>query len=204
MKVENKEMYHFHHTDLFKDIWVPNNEIIVDDNFETSFLKILRLYNTAVNTESGKRTEFDKIIDIYLKTEQDKETYIKLLKESRRILMGASIFMREMALEEIRKQKYNTLPSRKHSIWLCDEKSKNFWNKELIKESNGQLDLYKVLVSGELFKSSDEFIPDNHLNYETMLKESEKYWDPVFENDKQEEKAEYLFQGKVKILEKIN
>ena len=35
MEVKDKEMYHYHHVYLFKDICVPNNEFIVDNNFET-------------------------------------------------------------------------------------------------------------------------------------------------------------------------
>lgn len=204
MKVENKEMFHYHHAHLFKDIWVPGNELTVDNNFETSFLNILKYYSTAVSTTDGKKTEFSKIIQSYLQVDQDKQTYIDLLKDARLLLIGADIFKREMALEEVRKQKFPHLPSRKHSIWLCDENSLEFWKDELVKEEQDTLDLYKVLITGELFKSSDSFIPDNNVNYETILKQAEIYWNPIFETELQESKAEYLFQGKVKILEKID
>lgn len=203
MEVKDKEMYHFHNNKVHNDVWVPGNEIIVDDNFESNFLKILRYYTTAVTTAEGDLVAFHNIIDNYLKQDQDKETYIKLLKDASHFLYGVCLFKREMALEEVRKQKYPNLPSRKHSIWLCDEQGVEFWKDQISNKGEIQTDLYKVLVTGNLFKSSDEFIPDSNLNYEDILKQCEDYWNPNFEDEKRKERAEYLFQGKVKILEKV-
>ena len=204
MKVKDKEMYHYHHVEMYQDIWKVGNELNVDDNFKTSFLNVLKYYSSAVNTESGKKNAFNRTIETYLKEDQDKEMYIQLLKEARRIISGANMFTREMALEVVRKEKYPDLPSRKHSIWLCDEKGLDFWKNQLTSEGHDKLDLYKVLVTGTLFKSSDSFLPDDYYTYENMLKCADMYWNPKFENQIQEEKAEYLFQGKVKILEKVN
>lgn len=203
MQVKEKEMYHFHNNKVYNELWVPGNEIIVDDNFETSFLNILKFYSTAVNTTDGGTEAFNSVINGYLKEDQDKETLIKLLKEASHLLYGANLFKREMALEEVRKQKYPNLPSRKHSIWLCDNKGVEFWKDQISHNGEIPTDLYRVLVTGNLFKSSDSFLPNNYSGYETNLLEAEQYWNPVFENDEQEQKAEYLFQGKLKILEKV-
>ena len=56
---------------------------------------------------------------------------------------------------------------------------------------------------GNLFKSSNNFIPDDELTAREMYEASSAYWNPIF---KEEDlcKAEYLFQGKVKVLEEIN
>lgn len=66
-----------------------------------------------------------------------------------------------------------------------------------------KLVLYRVSVTGNLFKSSDSFIPDDELTAREMYEESSKYWNPVF-SEEDLCKAEYLFQGKVKVLEKID
>ena len=203
MKVENKEMYHLHKNTVFNDIWTKGNEIIIDDNFNSYYSIIFNFFNTSVKTTDGLES-FDQIIDSYLKEEQDKEMYIRMLKEARKIIVGMNVFKREMALEEIRKELYPSLPSRKHSIWLCDEKGIDFWKKELIGEVSDELDLFKVSVSGNLFKSSDSFIPSNENDYGKNLKEAKNYWNPKFETEEEEKKAEYLFQGRVKILEKID
>lgn len=203
MQVKEKEMYHFHNNKVYNDLWVPNNEIIVDDTFETSYLNILKFFTTAVNTSNGNKEAFNNIIDFYLKEKQDEETYIQMLKDAQNILRGVNIFKREQALEQVRKEKYPNLPSRKHSIWLCDKNQLEFWE-EALSNTDINLDLYKVLVTGNLFKSSDCFIPNNYSNYETNLVEAEQYWNPIFTNEEQERKAEYLFQGKLKILKKLN
>lgn len=203
MQVQEKEMYHFHNNKSHNELWVPDNEIIVDDNFKTHYLYALNELTTAVNTMDGNKEAFCFIIDHYLKEEQDNETLIELLKEARNMIYGMTLFKREYALEEIRKQKYPDLPSRKHSIWLCDDKGVEFWKEQISAGGEIPLDLFKVSVTGNLFKSSDSFIPNNTSNYETNLLEAEQYWNPVFESDEQEQKAEYLFQGKLKILEKV-
>lgn len=63
--------------------------------------------------------------------------------------------------------------------------------------------LFRVSITGNLFKSSDSFIPNDELTTKEMYNVSSKYWNPVFNEDNLC-KAEYLFQGKVKVLEKIN
>ena len=203
MYVIDKEMYHFHNNKAYNELWVPNNEIIVDDNFKTFYLRILKNYSTAVNTTDGGKESFDRIIKYYLEKEQDKETLIKLLKEAENIIRGINICKRELALERVREAKYPNLPSRAHSIWLCNESGIKFWEDQLSNGGKIKLDLYKVSVTGTLFISSDKFLPNDDSDYETNLVEAEKYWNPKFETN-EDEKAEYLFQGKLKILKRVD
>ena len=111
------------------------------------------------------------------------------------------MYNRELMLEKYRKENNPKLPSRLHSIWLADKESLNFWKEQL--NGGRNLTLYRVSVTGNLFKSSDSFIPDDELTAKEMYQVSSKYWNPVFSEDDLC-KAEYLFQGKVKVLEKIN
>lgn len=57
--------------------------------------------------------------------------------------------------------------------------------------------------TGNTFKSSDKFIPDDELILKEIYNFSEKYWNPKFENEDEEAKAEYLFQGRARVLERI-
>ena len=61
-----------------------------------------------------------------------------------------------------------------------------------------------MLLNGELFKSSDLFLPEDGETKENQKIEAYKYWEPKFTSDDEEKSAEYLFQGKVKIIEKYN
>ena len=126
---------------------------------------------------------------------------MKKLRDGRYLL--PEIFQREVALEISRRLEFPELPSRKHSLFLCDKNSARHW-KSSLKINGKSLDLYLVSVTGILFKSSDSFIPLGYGNLETSIEEARKYWNPHFERRVEENQAEYLFQGKLKILERIN
>lgn len=204
MEVVNKVMYHFHDTKISKynDVWVPGNEFIIDDNYTSYYSNMVRNFSLSVLTQGNKNSQLIGVIDYYLNHEPNQEIADKILKDSRRIIMNYCILTRENALEEARKKIDPSLPSRFHSIWLCDELGAKYWNHSL--NTGNTYELYKVLLTGELFKSSDAFIPKNYKDYNECLEIAKKYWNPVFENEEQEEKAEYLFQGKIKVLEKIS
>lgn len=202
MEVKDKAMFHFHHNYLFKDIWVPGNELTVDNNFNSQYGTILKTYGTGFKTKDDKITPLNRIIRYYLDEKAGEETYIQLLKDAEHVIKGADLFEREMALEIVRRLCYPELPSRQHSIWLCDETSKRHWESTL--SSKDDLDLFKVSVTGNLFKSSDAFLPDEGITFGEMINMAKKYWEPNFEKEHHETQAEYLFQGKIKILERIN
>lgn len=204
MEVKNKVMYHYHKLGLYDDIWQVGNKIMVDSNFNSFCGSIVDKFTTAVKCENGIFS-LEKIIDKYLNDisieNVDLKTITNLLKASSAIITKADMYNRELMLEQYRKENNPKLPSRLHSIWLADKESLNFWKKQF--KVNRKLVLYRVSITGNLFKSSDSFIPDDELTAKEMYEASSKYWNPVFSEDDLC-KAEYLFQGKVKVLEKIN
>ena len=204
MKVKDKVMYHYHKLGLYDDIWQEGNEIVVDNNFNSYYGKIIDKFSTGVKCANGIFS-LDRVIDEYIDEigieNVDIKTITNLLKDSSLIIKKINIYNRELMLEKYRRGNNPKLPSRLHSIWLADKESLNFWKEQL--NGGRNLTLYRVSVTGNLFKSSDSFIPDDELTAKEMYEASSKYWNPIF---KKEDlcKAEYLFQGKVKDLEKIN
>lgn len=200
MNVNKQIMFHYHKLGIYDELWNEGKEITVDSNFKSFYGRVLNEFNTAVKSESGD-ISFDKIINYYLRMPQelDRDMVIRLLKEARRIIRNMNVYNRERALEDYRKDNAPNLPSRLNSIWLADSKSFDFWGTQIIDEK----EIYKVEVTGEIFKSSDRFIPDNHLSTLEMYEASKEYWFPSFTNEKEEETAEYLFHGNIKILQKI-
>ena len=197
MEVKNKVMYHYHKLGLYDDIWQVGNELIVDSNFNSFCGSIVDKFTTAVKCENGIFS-LEKIIDKYLNDisieNVDLKTITNLLKASSAIITKANMYNRELMLEQYRKENNSKLPSRLHSIWLADKESLNFWKEQL--NGGRNLTLYRVSITGNLFKSSDSFIPDDELTAKEMYEVSSKYWNPVFSEDDLC-KAEYLFQGKV-------
>lgn len=199
-------MFHYHTLGIFDDIWQVGNEFIVDNSFNSHYTTLINEFNTGVNCEpDNHRQSFDKVLNYYLKEENLKKLdwYMlrQLLLESRDIIRNVNICNREIALEEYRKRHCSHLPSRFHCIWVTDDISLKFWKEQL---RNSKLILFKLSLSGTLFKSSDLFIPDDYLPLEHMYKSSSRYWHPNFEEGESLEQAEYLFQGKVKILQKLD
>lgn len=203
MEVKDKIMYHYHSIGIHDEIWVPQNEFIVDDSFESHYCTILKVFSTSVLCGDDELDTFSNVLNYYLENDNlekcEMEFIKKLLVESRRIIKNTNIYKREMALENYRKDFCPHLPSRLNSIWVADSIQLDFWKNELHRDNC----LFKLSLTGNLFKSSDEFIPDDHLDAIESYQASEKYWNPVFSTQGEEERAEFLFQGKVKILEKI-
>lgn len=204
MEVKDKIMYHYHKLGKFDEKWQVGNQIIVDNSFNSFYCTILADFSTSVYCRPDNHLEsFDNILDYYLNNKDfeklDQKLLRQMLEESRRIIANTNIYKRERALEDCRKDFFPHLPSRLHSIWVSDERELSFWKKQFKQD----LILFKLSLTGELFKSSDSFIPDDELSPIESYVFSKKYWDPTFETEEQEKKVEYLFQGKVKILEKL-
>lgn len=207
MQVKNKIMYHYHNKDIYSDIWQVGNEITVDDNFMSDFCMRLQHFSTAVEAynENDEKvlSSFDKILEGYLDKDRYKnlsdELIYKLFTEASGIIRNTNLCHGEYMLERYRKFNYPHLPSRYHSIWVTDENSLEFWESKL--NATNYLKLCKLQLTGELFKSSDTFLLDSNLTLSEMYEQSERYWNPDFSIEESNERVEYLFQGKAKILE---
>lgn len=213
MEVKDKIMYHYHKQGIYDEMWQPGNELTVDDNFRSFYSKILEIFTTGVRYNDNKVRSLDRIIDYYLEEYKNKKMDEELVKQifvaTKKIIIQTNACRREFALEQIRKELYPHLPSRLHSIWLTDKDNLDFWQsnlvtKETIKNNPDFLRLYEVNITGNLFKSSDYYIPDDELTMLQMMEQSRKYWNPDFiNNEKALRGTEYLFQGKLKILRRI-
>lgn len=109
-------------------------------------------------------------------------------------------FKRENSLENFRLNKFSNLPSRLHSVYLTDEKGIDTW---IEKFGNAKLTLYRVEEEGTIFKTNEQLIPDERLTYQEAYDAFYRYWNPNFKKVP-ENTNEYLAQGKIKVLEKIN
>ena len=129
---------------------------------------------------------------------KSKEDIIELLKKATNITHDIALRDRELLMEECRRLYYPDKVSRNHAMYLCDEKSLDFWQSQLSKDAS----LFKLSITGELFLSHNDLVPNRAFSGEFMIEESKKYWEANLENC-DECKSEYLFQGNAKILKKI-
>lgn len=109
------------------------------------------------------------------------------------------IFKREMALEVIRKEKYPRLISRFHCIWLSDKDTLPYW----IGQLPGKV--FRVSATGIIFESSDSFLcGEEDRSYQEIKNDCYKYWEAPFKTETDFLKKEILFQGKIKVLERMD
>ncbi len=213
MIVKNEIMYHFHKSGIYDNLWKPGNTLIIDNRFQSSFMRILDDFNT--NNISGnsfcddvisylKKEESMDVLDRLLGMGQSRFELFNLIKQACAIISETNIFKRELALEEIRKNYFSDLPSRNYSVWVTDAEGLDFWGKALKPDKNSSfyLSLFSVSLSGNLFKSNEELLPHDQSTYDECLKEAFGYWNPDFTST-DSSKNEYLFQGKLKIIKRL-
>lgn len=206
MKVNEKIMYHFHSLGCYDEMWYEGNQINVNDSFKANFLSIVDEYNTLIPCGGEDKHDcIDRVISYYLKDENFSDLKIGeikyLLNKAQQIIHNSNIIKRELALEQYRLDNYPNLLSRFNSIWVCDEEQIEYWYQQLVKGDN--LELYQLSLTGELFKSSDAFLPHRLLSYAESYLAAENYWNPKFKEKEDYDFCEYLFQGKAKILSRL-
>ena len=126
---------------------------------------------------------------------------VKLLKDAKTISLTEGINIRELALEEYRKENCNSLPSRMHSLFACSGEGLDFWDKFIFDENNGT-QIFRIEAMNEPFLSNESLLPNETLSYGEKIQAAHDYFHPK-EKDLDPATNEYLIQGKVKILERL-
>jgi len=199
MKVKNLTMYNCHRSNLYDSLWTPGNTFVIDGKTRTEFNKLLDIDELTLEQLYRKMYSVLDYVDYAsdLTLEQRREAVDGFRSE----LYYYERRIREQALEEARLKYAPNKPSRLTSIWLTNETGINSWQR-IITDS----DVYKVSVTGEMFRTSSRLIPDisKYFDLRELEMDCIKYWCPTFSLLFSERSSdEYLFQGQVKVLEKL-
>lgn len=193
----NKILYHIHRKNCNNELWQVGNEFVVG-NENNKFVDYSFNFDSLILI-GDKKYPFKNIYVHYDKIE-DK---IKLLDIANNIIKEYQILIRELGMEEIRKKFYPNLPSRQKCIFLCGKKQIEHWKKEI---SNGDgtkdIEVFKVEIFNEPFKSRDSFLPLPSDSYNTILKKAKLYWSA--KDDSENEDDEYLYVGEIRVINKVS
>lgn len=197
MKNKTKIFYHVHRKREDDSKWQVGNTIKIDQN---DFVNISLNFNPLVDVPDKKEVPIINAIDYY-QQEGLKAigTQMYLLDKAKMYLNEYQILIRELALEEVRKEHFNKLPNRKECIWLCREDQIEYWIKNL---NAKEYIVYKIEVYNEPFRSRNLLIPKPSDSYLEMCQKAEEYWEYNGKEDNNDD--EYLYNGYFKILEIID
>lgn len=197
MEVCKKKLYHLHCNNEYDDMWVAGNII---DNTDSEFLNeftLLEYTNEYYAELDGERVCFNEILNYFIENKPRKKTTMKLLKDAREIINDFLLTQRERALEEVRLKYYPHLVSRRQAIWACDDLGLEWWSDVFEGRS-----IYEIEVTGNMFVTSEEYLPYLGMSYVESLEMAHEYWNPNLD-DVSIENIEYLIQGKIKVLKKV-
>lgn len=201
--IMKKVMYHIHKIGNHDDDWVVGNIIDNRNNDTNSFYDNVLKYVPAEYLNNDLRP-FDVIVESFLNSLEkgqrvSVDTLKKLLYHSRLHLHELNLSKREYILETVRKEFYPDHISRVNCIWLCNKAGLKFWLKRL--NATRDIKVFKVMIDGELFASLDSKLPKLTSSTEEQIVQAHQYWNPEKLNGRRD--VEYLFEGKLTILEEI-
>lgn len=210
--MEELELYHVHKKNQSDKKWKEENIIKVDENFNSVMNQRQQSFSQTVIMDNGQQevTNYSMCLAHYLKKVKDLKIIKKedldelknLLEIGFQMTYNADFFKRETALETCRKDHFSTIPSRLHSIYLCDRDGLEYWSDVISKKNTEEIEIFRVLASGKIFKTNEQLLPNEFLNYGEAYNSAFHYWKPKFK-DVPNFTNEYLTQGNIKILEKI-
>lgn len=194
-KTKRKVFYHIHKIGICDEKWQVGNVLEIKQN---EFIKYSLNFSSYIDIYNRKKVPIKNAVEFAQKSD-DISTQLFLLSKSKDIISEYQILVREIGFEEVRKSKFNNLPSRYNCIWLCRKDQIGYWIKQL---NYQRYVIYKVEIYNEPFKSRNSLISLPNDSYIDVCEKAQKYW--CYNNDKDYEDDEYLYGGKFKILDSKN
>lgn len=179
-------MYHIHKKEYDSELWQVGNTFTIND--ENHFWKFSKEYRPPIYKDKNDKTLFEM-------AEISKE----VLSIMENAISEYGILIREITLENVRKEFFPNLPSRQKCIWLAREDQIEYWKKNINKSN---IDIYEVEVDENLlFKSRDSLLPKLNEKYTDIIEHANNYWN--YSSDTNNEDDEYLYCGDVQIIRKV-
>ena len=175
MQVKDKIMYHLHKSNEYDKLWKVGNNIEVDNNHYGYAARIIDWFNTF--SPLTHEETLDTSIYKYLQNKElDQKELVRLLIEARALIYDTNILKREIALEEVRREKFSYLPSRKHALFVTTKEGINYWKNSLIPPKRKHtLALFQLSLTGNLFKSNASLLPSTKTSFEEAKEYSINY-----------------------------
>ena len=108
--------------------------------------------------------------------------------------------LRELALEEVRKNKYPNYPSRLNCLYVTKDKEDAInWSNILKRNKKVCKQILTLELTGELFTFDGSLMKRLNTSYQKQLEMAEEYWNSIPSSN-----PEYLFYGEAKVIDVDN
>ncbi|WP_186755964.1 DUF2441 domain-containing protein [Echinicola salinicaeni] len=197
MKIENKEFFHLKRSATITKEWELGNKFHWNsrpNNFSKNIFS-MDLRFPQVKDKVPYRTAYENLLKLP-DSEKNKRLY-SYFHFTNFALNKTSMMLREIVLENYRKENCPHLPSRHNAIWICQKEGVEYWKNALQTDNTVT---YKIRLNGEMHVASEKSLYSDVQNVNQYLEQAELYWTP---NQKWTIDAEGIFDGEIEILEKI-
>ena len=160
MRIENETMLHISR----ETNWKIGDKIIVGED-ENPFWNVCRNFSPVVEVNGQKMPLFEMFTrcESFDVTESNINFLYYHLKG---ISKEVAFYIREQVFEDVRKEKFNSLPSRHKCIWLTDDENLAYW-KTMSEERRALLTLE---LNGDIFCGDDLRFFVFHDKYPSILR----------------------------------
>lgn len=112
--------------------------------------------------------------------------------------------IRELVFEKVRKEQFSDLPSRQKCLYVMPEdyETINYWWNRLPAEEKGDRVLFKLKLTGKIFKANQQFVCTTYESVSRIKELSVLYWSGT--PGVRDIEDEYLFVGNVVVEEIID
>ncbi|MCE5208323.1 MAG: DUF2441 domain-containing protein [Chloroflexi bacterium] len=195
MYVKDGIFFHFHRANKYSNSWVPGAQIDFSGRqlnlFNGYYDDFIRQYPVNSN-QLWTRAAIQKVKK-ELNSNLNYDFVNSFLTYFDNVAEDFAFYMRESVFEEIRKDFFSDLPSRKTCLWVLEYDAIDYWRKTM----GGKL--LKLKLTGVIHKADQRHLPNEVLPGNVIREKAFNYWTGSDGRNPIEE--ELLFEGIVKVME---
>ncbi|MGH8280467.1 MAG: DUF2441 domain-containing protein [Gammaproteobacteria bacterium] len=208
MRIEGERFYHVHKHNSPK--WAVGASFTFGEEPNDSWRAFEVARRGITNPETNEVFSVDRVAFRVLHTYRrhgKKDAQLRFyhydpvmtLAETLDSLFLATRMVRELVLENVRRQMYPDLPSRSSCIWLIpeDERALRFW---LDNMRGGHKKVFRVQASGELHRAPQQPVMGDTISLTEWRRRALDYWNGV---DAESFDDELTLRGEVRVVEEV-
>jgi Protein of unknown function (DUF2441) len=208
MHIESEKFYHIHKHSSPK--WIEGATFMFGEEPNNSWRAFEVARRGITNPETNEVFTVDMVafraLHVYRK-QGKKDPHlgfyhynpVMTLAETLDSLFLSTRMVRELVLEEIRRQMYPDLPSRANCIWLIpeDERAVRFWLENM---RGDHKKVFRVRATGEMHRAPQQVVMGDTISLMEWRKRALDYWNGV---DMESYDDEITCTGEIEVLEEL-